>query len=238
MSTPHRKLPLKALLAVLAVGLVAFAFSQLPIKDALVTFNEAVASWGTMGVIVFILVYAIAAVFLIPASILTLGAGFTFGLPLGMLAVSMASTLGAALSFLVSRYVARNKVKEKFGQSDKFTAVDKAISHQGWKIVALLRLSPVFPYNALNYILGLTGIKFSHYVVASWAGMLPGTLLYVYFGFLGKAGLESASGGGGSDFLRWIYMGLGLLATLAVTIYVTKLAKKAMEEKTDMETDT
>lgn len=190
-----------------------------------------VADWGVLGVMVFILVYAVAAVLLIPASILTLGAGFAFGLPLGMLAVSIASTLGAALSFLVSRYVARDKVQKKFGQNEKFAAVDKAISNQGWKIVALLRLSPVFPYNALNYILGLTGIKFLHYVAASWAGMLPGTLLYVYIGSLGKAVSRETTPA------EWAMRIVGLLATLAVTIYITKLAKKAMNEQTELETD-
>lgn len=190
-----------------------------------------VADWGVLGVVVFILVYAVAAVLLIPASILTLGAGFAFGLPLGMLAVSIASTLGAALSFLVSRYVARDKVQKKFGQNEKFAAVDKAISNQGWKIVALLRLSPVFPYNALNYILGLTGIKFLHYVAASWAGMLPGTLLYVYIGSLGKAVSRETTPA------EWAMRIVGLLATLAVTIYITKLAKKAMNEQTELETD-
>ncbi len=206
-----------------------FVASVLPLKAGLNAFNDAVANLGAFGVFLFIVVYALASVLLIPASILTLGAGFAFGLATGMAAVSVASTLGAALSFLVSRYLARDKVKRHFAHSEKFAAVDEAISQKGWKIVCLLRLSPVFPFNALNYILGLTGIRFSHYVLASWLGMLPGTLLYVYLGYLGRAGLESAANEGTADTLRWLYLGLGLLATLGVTLYITRLAQRALK---------
>ncbi|MDF3128117.1 TVP38/TMEM64 family protein [Kiritimatiellaeota bacterium B1221] len=229
------KLSPKLLLLCLGLLLMGIAFTVYPLKEGLKTFNDQVANWGVPGMILFIGVYALSAVLLVPASILTLGAGFAFGLVQGMAVVSISSTLGAALSFLVSRYLARDFVNQKFGQKQNFAAVDQAVSEQGWKIVGLLRLSPVFPYNALNYILGLTGIRFTHYIVASWAGMLPGTLLYVYLGYLGKQGLESASGEGSTDLLRWIYLGLGLLATLGVTVYVTRLASKAIKNKTPLE---
>jgi len=229
----RRYLKLAAIALILVV--LAVAMNQLPVADTLRSFNQRVADWGLTGVIVFILVYALATVLLIPGSALTLGAGFAFGLVTGMIAVSIASTLGAALAFLVGRHLARDKVRATLADRKKFEAVDRAVSKRGWKIVALLRLSPVFPFVALNYLLGLTGIRFSHYVAASWAGMLPGTLLYVYLGYLGKAGIQTAAGESEPNLLRWIYLGAGLLATLAVTVYVTRLARRAIRDATPLE---
>ncbi|WFB37894.1 TVP38/TMEM64 family protein [Kiritimatiellota bacterium B12222] len=231
---PNSKFPLsiKRFSIVLLVIALVLALRFLPISEILTTFNEQVSGWGIWGIFAFIVVYIVATVFMIPASILTLGAGFAFGLATGMVTVSIASTLGATASFLVSRYLARDRVKAKFGHHEKFAAVDQAVSQEGWKIVALLRLSPIFPFNALNYILGLTGIRFPHYVLASWAGMLPGTLLYVYLGYLGQQGLETATEATPAQPLRWVYLALGLLATLGVSFYITRLASKAMKKQT------
>lgn len=226
---------IKPILFLLIAVLTVFALRQLPVNDWLKAFNDQVAEWGAWGVAAFIGVYALAAVALIPGSVLTLGAGFAFGIGPGMIAVSAASTLGAALAFLVSRYLARERVRKKFEHNAKVRAVDRAVAEQGWKIVALLRLSPAFPYTALNYILGLTGVKFGHYVLASWAGMLPGTLLYVYIGSIGKAAAEATAGGGEVDVLKYIFYGIGFLATLAVTVYITRLASKAIKETTPLE---
>lgn len=215
----------KILYALCFLALVAAVF-LLPLKEVLEAFTAYVKELGWIGLLLFVGMYAISAVFLFPASVLTLGAGAAFGLVYGMVAVSLGSTLGAALAFLVGRYAAREKVRAKFADGEKFNAVDRAVAEKGWKIVALLRLSPVFPYVALNYLLGLTGVKFQHFVLASWIGMLPGTLLYVYVGFAARTAVEEP------DMLKRMYTVIGLLVTLAVTIYVTRLARRAMKSVT------
>ncbi|MFP4283872.1 MAG: TVP38/TMEM64 family protein, partial [Opitutales bacterium] len=158
-----------------------------------------------------------------------------FGLIWGFVLVSAGATLGAAAAFLIARHGARDWVAKRLAANAKAQEVDRAVSERGWKIVLLLRLSPVFPFNALNYILGLTGVRFWHYVLASWSGMLPGTLLYVYLGWAGRRGLEAAADEGETRTMEMVYMGLGLLATLAVTVYVTRVARRALQARTDEE---
>lgn len=219
---------MKTKLLILSILIAAFvvAYMTLPIQEGLETFTTYVEELGWPGMALFVGAYAVAAVFLIPASVLTLGAGAAFGLVKGMIAVSLGSTLGAALAFLVGRHLARDKVRAKFASGEKFQAVDRAVAAEGWKIVALLRLSPVFPYVALNYLLGLTGVKFWPYVLASWVGMLPGTLLYVYGGYAARTAAQKP------DTLQMVYNLIGLAVTLAVTIYVTRLARRAMKNVT------
>lgn len=226
---------IKPLLILLALVVLVLGIRQLPLNDWLTAFNRQVAEWGWWGVVVFTVVYALAAVAFIPGSVLTLGAGFAFGIGIGMVAVSIASTTAAALSFLITRYVARDKVRKTLAEKENFAAIDRAVSERGWKIVGLLRLSPIFPFTGLNYLLGLTGIKFGHYVAASWAGMLPGTLLYVYIGSFGRTSLEAAAEDGPADVWRTVMLGVGLAATFAVTWYVTRVATKAVKETTPLE---
>ncbi len=225
---PRQKTFLKIAVALTALILL---FVLLPIREWLTAFNEFVAGLGAWGMLLFVLVYIVAAVFMIPGSALTLGAGFAFGLVNGMIVTSLGSTLGAGAAFLVGRYLAREKIRAKFASGERFRAVDEAVAEQGWKIVGLLRLSPVFPYNVLNVILGLTGIKFWHYLIASWVGMLPGTLLYVYAGYAARTAAAEEP-----DTLKTVYTIVGLLVTLAVTLYVTRLAKNAMKTKTPLHT--
>jgi uncharacterized membrane protein YdjX (TVP38/TMEM64 family) len=185
---------------------------------------------GVAGILVFIATYIVATVLFIPGSILTLGAGFVFGVVGGTLSVSVASTLGASAAFLVGRYVARGWVAAKTSGSPRFAAIDEAVGREGWKIVLLTRLSPIFPFNLLNYAYGLTGVSLPAYFFASWIGMLPGTVMYVYFGSLAAnlATLGGATEQRGS--VQWLLYGLGLVATVAVTVFVTRLARRALRE--------
>lgn len=216
----------KLLLLVLFIAAFAVAYTTLPIRETLETFTSYVEELGWPGMALFVAAYAVAAVFLVPASVLTLGAGAAFGLGKGMIAVSLGSTLGAALAFLVGRHLARDHVRMKFASGEKFHAVDRAVAAEDWKIVALLRLSPVCPYVALNYLLGLTGVKFGPYLLASWIGMMPGTLLYVYAGYAARTAAQEP------DTLQIVYNLIGLAVTLGVTIYVTRLARRAMKNVT------
>jgi uncharacterized membrane protein YdjX (TVP38/TMEM64 family) len=169
---------------------------------------------------------------LAPGLILTLGAGFGFGLWKGFLAVSGGATLGAALAFLVARFVARDRIEAMAKGNDKFRKIDTAVGKQGAKLIFLLRLSPVIPFNLSNYLYGLTSVKFWPYVLASWIGMMPGTLLYVYLGTVGKVGLEASKGDGHRSSIEYVFLGIGLIATIVVTVIVTRVAKRALEEKT------
>lgn len=180
--------------------------------------------------VVFMGLYILATVLFIPGSIITLAAGVLFGVVWGSIYVSVASVTGAALAFLIGRYVARDWVGKKIESRPKFKAVDEAVSREGAKIILLLRLSPLFPFNFLNYGLGLTHIPFWKYVGASWLGMLPGTILYVYIGSLFKNLTDLAGDDREKTDTEWILYSAGLLATLAVIIHVTKVAKKAIRK--------
>jgi uncharacterized membrane protein YdjX (TVP38/TMEM64 family) len=194
------------------------------------------AAWvnglGLWGPVVFVFGYAAAAIAFVPASLLTLAAGAIFGLARGVAYVFVAATLGAAGAFAVSRYLARGAVERRLAGNARFAAIDRAVGEQGFKIVFLLRLSPVFPFNLLNYALGLTQVRFVDYFAAS-VGMLPGTFLYVYYGKL--AGDVAALAGGaqvqkGAGY--YALLGLGLLATIAVTTVVTRIARQALRAAT------
>ena len=134
------------------------------------------------------------------------------------------------MSFLISRYLARDRMTRLLNRHERFDAIDRAVGENGAKIVALLRLSPVFPFLLLNYGLGLTAVRFPTYVLASWIGMMPGTFLYVYLGVAGRAGLE-ATGGSGRSPLEWAMFVIGLLATIAVTVVVTRIARNALKSE-------
>lgn len=195
-------------------------------------FAQWVDGLGFWGPAVFVFGYAIAVVAFVPASLLTLGAGAIFGIVHGVIYVFAAATVGSCLAFLVSRYLARSAVEKKLEGKPKFAAIDRAVEAEGLKIVFLLRLTPAVPFNLLNYALGLTRVRFADYAIAS-VGMLPGTLLYVYSGKL--AGDVAAVAGDPSIARGWGYysvLGLGLVATLAVTMVVTRSARRALAEAT------
>jgi len=215
-----------ALVVVLLLGVGRVAGGWIP------TFTEWVADLGVWGPVVFIGAYALGAVAFVPGSLLTLAAGAIFGLPAGVAIVLVAATLGSAAAFLVARYVARAAIEKRLAGNEKFAAIDRAIGTQGRKIVFLLRLSPLFPFNLLNYGLGLTQVRFVDFVIAS-IGMLPGTILYVYYGKLAGDVATLAAGAApprGTEY--YVVLALGLLATLAVTTLVTRTARRALQEAT------
>jgi len=224
--------PWKWVGAGLAVITAIVAVKFLPVADWLKGFNEWVKSLGPWGMVLYIGVYAIATVLFVPGWILTVGAGVAFGLVWGTFTALIGATIGATFAFLIARYVARGAVSKRFGKNRKFQAIDDAIGQQGWKMVGLLRLSPLVPFNLSNYLYGLTAIAFVPYVLATLIGMLPGAVLYVYLGTIGKIGLEASQGTSGKSTLEYVFLGVGLVATLIVTILVTCAARRALKEKT------
>lgn len=221
----------KAPLAGLAAGALFLLLRQL--GDTLPRFAEWVDGLGAWGPAAFVLGYAVAAVALLPGSLLTLAAGALFGLARGTAYVFAGATLGACLAFLVARYLARGAVERRISTHPRFAAVDRAIGRKGLEIVFLLRLSPVFPYNVLNYALGLTGVRLRDFLLGS-LGMLPGTLLYVYYGkVLGDVAAVASGESVDRGAAYWITLGLGLAATLAVTLVVTRAARRALASEVD-----
>jgi len=220
----------KILLA--AVALVSLVALGRQVGGYLPQFALWVNSLGVWGPIVFILGYIVAAVAFVPGSLLTLAAGTIWGIFPGVPYVFLAATLGAAAAFLVARYLARAAIEQRLAHNASFAAIDRAVGAQGGKLVFLLRLSPVFPFNLLNYALGLTSVRFVDYVAAS-IGMLPGTFLYVYYGKL-VGDLAALAGGAAVEkgVGYYVILVVGLLATIVVTTLVTRTAQQALKDAT------
>lgn len=212
-----------------AIGTLLFV---LPVRELLTRFLDAVARLGPYGPVVIGAAYIPATVLFIPGSLITLGAGFVCGVLWGTVAVSIGSTVGAAAAFWVGRYLARGFVAERISRYPRFAAIERAIGKHGFKIVLLTRLSPIFPFTFLNYAFGVTRVRFRDYLVASWIGMLPGTVMYVYLGSLAKSLTALAAGRVERGSLGWVLFGVGLAATVAVVVVVTRVARRALAEAT------
>jgi uncharacterized membrane protein YdjX (TVP38/TMEM64 family) len=214
-------LPIVAVVALLGVahGFVSQFLRDLP---------GWIAHLGVWGPVGFGGLYVMAVIALVPASVLTLAAGALFGVPLGLLIVSLASNIGAAAAFLIARYLAREPVRRWLLSNPKLEAVDRAVEEGGWKLVALLRLSPAVPFNIQNYLYGVTSLRFWPCVLTSWLAMLPGTLLYVVLGDAGRAGLEAAGGSRARTPAEWAVLAVGVAATVALSVYIARLVRRRL----------
>lgn len=214
-------------------GAVGYFYKD-QINSFLSHFSTFIEGYGPAGYALFVLVYAGLEVLAIPAIPLTMSAGLLFGSVTGTILVSISGTLAASVAFLIARYFARERILKLVEGNKKFLAIDKAIGENGFRVVTLLRLSPLLPFSLGNYLYGLTSVKFVPYVLGSWLGMLPGTWAYVSAGAFGRAIIQeesafSLSGGNGGNG-QLLTLGLGLLATALAASYVTKLAKDAMKD--------
>ncbi|MEK7390040.1 MAG: TVP38/TMEM64 family protein [Elusimicrobiota bacterium] len=190
------------------------------------------AAAGPLGQAAFVGLYVLACVAFLPGSILTLGAGAAFGLGKGFALVSIGSTLGAGAAFLAGRYLLRDWVSRRLERVPAFAAVAQAVGQEGWRVVVLTRLSPVLPFNLLNYGYGLTTVGLGEYLLASWIGMMPGTLLYVY---LGAAAGEAARGGRARTPAEWALYAAGLAATAVAAWLIGRTARRALAGKVPSE---
>lgn len=219
-------------LSIGALGIMAlfFAFKELPLADWIGDLLAWIQTLGPAAPVILVVVYVIACILLIPGSLITLGAGFLFGLFNGYIVVTIGSVAGATVAFLIGRTVAREWISERVNEKPKFKAVDDAVGKRGFYIVLLTRLSPLFPFTLLNYFYGITAVRLRDYALASWIGMIPGTLMYVYFGSIVRNLTELVTGkapqGNGATVLFWI----GLGATVAVAVVVTRIAKRALDD--------
>ena len=216
-------------LCMIIIAVIA-AVTLLPVKDWLVKvlqWTQILGVWAPVFVVGF---YIVASILFLPGSVLTLGTGFVFKLLVGTIIVSIGSTLGACAAFLVGRTIGRRWISEKVAANEKFAAIDNAVAGHGFKIVLLIRLSPVFPFNLLNYAFGLTKVSFGKYALASWIGMLPATIMYVYFGAGLRTLADAAAGEVETGVTGRIFFWVGLIVTIAVTVFVTGLARKALKQ--------
>jgi uncharacterized membrane protein YdjX (TVP38/TMEM64 family) len=217
-------------LVALALLLVVSA-SRLPIVEWAGLLVDWMRGAGATGAAAFAVVYVVAAVLMVPGSVLTAGAGLAYGPWWGIALVSPVSVLAATVAFILGRTAARGWIAKRTDADPRFRAVDAAIGRHGFKIVTLLRLSPVFPFNVLNYALGLTGVRLRDYVLGSFIGMLPGTFLYIYIGSLVGDLAALTHGDATASAARQALSLIGLAATVIVTVYVTRVARQALADE-------
>jgi uncharacterized membrane protein YdjX (TVP38/TMEM64 family) len=231
---------LKLLLLSFSIVLLIIAARQLNFPVILQTLVAWVNSLGVWGAIAYIIIYNLATLLFIPGALLTLKGGCLFGLVWGSVYVLIAAIVGATLAFLIGRYLSRDWVCQQLEKYPKFKAIDQAVAQEGWKIVLLTRLSPLFPFNLLNYAFGVTQISLKDYILGSF-GILPGTVMYVYIGSLATdlAMLDTTHQPvtPETQMLKLIMQSVGLIATIGVTIYVTKIAQKALNKSVVVDID-
>jgi uncharacterized membrane protein YdjX (TVP38/TMEM64 family) len=220
----------KLIITIAAIAAIAILARSFHLGALFAAALDRIHALGALAPPLFILIYIAGAVLFVPGAILTIGGGALFGLWWGTVYVSIGATIGATAAFVIGRYLARGWVRARLEGNPRFAAIDDAVGREGWKIVALTRLSPVFPFNLLNYAYGLTAVSLRDYVIATWAGILPGTVLYVYIGSLG--GTLAHPGAAHRTRAQWALNIVGLLATLAVALYAGRIAARALREKT------
>jgi uncharacterized membrane protein YdjX (TVP38/TMEM64 family) len=211
-------------LVTLLIAAVALAVAFAPyIKHSILASAHTLRQLGDVGPFIFAAIYAAGVVTFVPAAPMTLVAGIVYGwraIPL----VLIAAMIGALIAFVIARYLARGRVERYLKRDERMQAVDKAIGTDGWKICALLRMSPLIPFNLQNYLFGVTRIKFWPYVLSTFLGSIPGTLVFVYLGAGGRAVWASEDGGP----LRWTLFIIGVIATFWASWILAKRAKERL----------
>lgn len=227
--------PKTAIFVMLVLCLLALPLF-VDVRGALEAVVTRLQAFGPLGLAMLSAFYVVACVLMLPGSVITLGAGALaavlwphnnlLAVGIGTAAVSVGSTCGATAAFLLGRGLFREAITAKMQGNRNFAALDHAIGENGLKMVFLVRLSPAFPFSLLNYALGLTKVSLRDYVLGSWIGMIPGTVMYVYLGSLfGFAAKKESAGLGGT-----VLFAVGLLATITLVVYVTRIARRALAE--------
>jgi len=215
------------------VVLLIIATKHFDIRELLQASLLWVDSLGVLAPIVYMIIYNLATLLFIPGSLLTLKGGCLFGLFWGSIYVTIAAMFGAICAFLIGRYLSRDWVCKQIENHPKFKAINQAVKREGWKIVLLTRLSPIFPFNLLNYVFGVTQVSLKDYVLGS-IGMIPATVVYVYIGSLARnlvtLDMSNRPTTTETQIAQWVIQIIGLIATIAVTVYITHLSKKALDE--------
>jgi len=221
----------RALLVLLALGgalLLASLLRHVPLADRVVDFRHWMVAAGPVAVIAFIVVYSVLTLVIGPAGLLSLSAGLVWGLA-GLPVVVLAATVAATLALFVGRYLMRDRVRRHVQRDRRLVALVRAVSEGGWRIVALIRLSPILPFGVQNYLLAITDIRAVPYALATAVAIVPSSALYVYLGWLGQA-VGTAAPDAGTGAARWSLLGLGIVATLLTVREVARRARAALDE--------
>jgi uncharacterized membrane protein YdjX (TVP38/TMEM64 family) len=208
-----------------AIILGAYSFNRSGLLQSTIQWIE---NLGPAAPAAFLAVYAIAAVFFLPSFLLTFAGGFLFDFWVAFSLSTLGSGLGAVSAFLIGRYLARAAAEKQALRIRGFAAITALVAKKGWKIVLLARLSPIFPFLIANYAFGTTRMKARHYFFASLAGTIPSALVYTYSGHL--AGSLAGMGSRTRTFEEWILLGVGLAASVAITLYLRRLAQAALRD--------
>ncbi len=222
----------KVILIAVAIAALIVLGRHFHLGEVFSAMLDRIRDLGPLAPLIFIILYILAAILFVPGSILTIGAGVVFGLLRGAILVSIGATIGAIAAFLIGRYLARDWVRGQLEGNPKFAAIDNAVGREGWNIVLLTRLSPVFPFNLLNYAFGLTAVTLRDYALATWIGITPGTVLYVYIGSIG--GNLATVGNSHRTPAQWALNIVGLAATVAVAVYASRIASRALKENAQL----
>jgi uncharacterized membrane protein YdjX (TVP38/TMEM64 family) len=182
---------------------------------------------GLLGAMLYGMLFVLAALLFVPGSILTLGAGYLFGVAGGMVVAWIAVVSTAAIAFLIGRYAARESVEKMASRSPRFGALDAAVKKNGWKVVGLVRLAAIFPFSPSSYLFGLTAVDFGPYLAATAVGMAPGTVVYAYLGAAGKTLGEK----GDRSPWEWALLGAVLVATVVMAVILARVAKKQLKSR-------
>ncbi len=229
------RLSLKIILifwGILAIAIISLVLIRtVPYIDFPEIFKSILAAIDTMGywaALTFILLYIICSLCFVPISLLTVGAGIIFGLTLGSVYVCIATAIAAIIAFTIGRYLALDWVEQKIENNLHFNMINHAVAREGWKIVFLARISPFFPFSVANYIFSISRISLKDYFFASLLGLIPSNIIYVYFGSLAGelANLDLQFSPKNQSELIWQILGIAL--TIAGTIYITHITKKAL----------
>ncbi|RCJ40169.1 SNARE associated Golgi family protein [Nostoc minutum NIES-26] len=229
---------LKLLLLSFLVTILIIIAKYFRIQEVLQQLLIWVHSLGVLGPIAYIVIYNLATLLFIPGSILTLKGGCLFGVFWGSVYVFIAAIIGATLAFIIGRYLTRDWISRQMDKHPKFKAINLAVAKEGWKIVLLTRLSPIFPFNLLNYAFGVTQVSIKDYILGS-LGIFPGTVMYVYIGSLATnlatIDIPHQPSSPEAQIWQWVMQAVGLIATVGVTVYVTRIAQKSLQQNVFVE---
>lgn len=212
---------------IIALGLLAHFF---PVVDVIIKLQHQVTSLGAWSAICYPLLFGACNVLLLPGGILSVGAGFFFGLWWGFLIVLLGNSMGAAVSFALSHWLGRRYLKQRLSSSPMLQVLDRAVAREAWKIIFLSQLHPLFPTSLLNYLFGLTRIRFGAYMLWTAVGRAPGLFLYTYLGTLGQLGLNLARGKSHPRIIEYWTWGGAFAITSLLFIFLTRTALSALRE--------
>jgi uncharacterized membrane protein YdjX (TVP38/TMEM64 family) len=218
-----------ALAGLVVIG-VLLAYALLPLTEWLTGFARILRDLGGGGIALYFAMYTVVSLFLFPAAVLTLTAGFAWGAVGGLAVAIPAATIASCTAFLIGRFAFRGRIRHLLLKKPKLAAVERAINAKGPRLVFLMRFSPILPFPVLNYILGMTHLPFPGFALATALGMLPISFMYTYIGEIGAqlGGLDGDAAEVGP--IRWVMLIVGIVATAGITFWVGKAARAALRE--------